>query len=154
MWLPIEQWWQQRTQREQRLLTVAAGLLIILSFYLLLLRPLHAEHQRAHKRLLVAQQQWQWLNEQIEQHPHLLQHPQTRLTGPQLVLWFKELSRSLALNAQIRHKNNRVVLQFESASSKAVADLLNQLQTRRVQVLELSLSQDGGQVQGRIEVVP
>lgn len=154
MWSQIEQWWIQRTQREQGLLITAAGLLIALLFYLALWRPLHIEHERVHKRLRAAQQQWQWLNEQIAQHPKLLQHPPPRWTAARLAQWLDALNRSLGLNARIQHEGARVVLQLEAAPPAAVAGLLNRLQAQVVQVLELALTQDGGRVKARIEVAP
>ncbi len=154
MWSQIEAWWEQRTQREQGLLLIAMGLLVSLLFYMVLWRPVHGEHQRAQKRLDAARQQWQWLNEQVRQHPELLQRPQPQMSMERLRQWLEALNRSLGLNAQVQQVDDRVVLRFKSAPSMAVVGLLNRLQQAPVKVVKMRLSSSQGRVQGEVEVRP
>lgn len=62
---PAGQYWLQLAPREQKLLTFMMGFLLLFLVYSLVLEPIQAEHKQAQQRLELAQNQWQWLNEQI-----------------------------------------------------------------------------------------
>lgn len=62
---PAGQYWLQLAPREQKLLGVMTVFLVLFLLYSLLWEPIQAEHKQAQQRLELAQNQWQWLNEQI-----------------------------------------------------------------------------------------
>lgn len=62
---PAGQYWLQLAPREQKLLGFMGVFLVWLLLYSVLWAPIQAERKQAQQRLELAQNQWQWLNEQL-----------------------------------------------------------------------------------------
>ncbi len=69
MWMQINQAWSQLAERERKMLMLLAGFLVLVLFYLVLWSPLHSAYQQAQQDEQRAQQQWQWLSDQVRQNP-------------------------------------------------------------------------------------
>jgi len=71
MLMQINQAWSTLDSREQVLLKVLLAFLIVVIMYLLIWAPITSNKQNAQKQLYLAQQEWQWLNEQVNAINHL-----------------------------------------------------------------------------------
>lgn len=65
MLMQINQAWSSLDSREQVLLKALLAFLIVVIMYLLIWAPIISNKQNAQKQLYLAQQEWQWLNEQV-----------------------------------------------------------------------------------------
>lgn len=69
MWMQINQWWLSLESRERQLLQALIAFLIAVLVYLLVFKPIFDNKTAAQQSLNNAQQQWDWLNDQIPRLP-------------------------------------------------------------------------------------
>jgi len=69
MWMQINQAWSQLAERERNMLVALVAFLVVVLFYLLVWSPIHSANQQAMQSEQRAQQQWQWLNDQVLKYP-------------------------------------------------------------------------------------
>lgn len=69
MWMQINQAWSQLAERERVMVMALAVFLGMVLFYLVIWSPIHSANQQAIQSEQRAQQQWQWLNQQVIKHP-------------------------------------------------------------------------------------
>ncbi|WP_178863903.1 type II secretion system protein GspM [Thiomicrorhabdus cannonii] len=69
MWMQINQYWTQLAEREQRLLKLLAVFLGAMGFYAVVWSPIQQNHVKALQEMQSAEAQWNWLSEQVAQHP-------------------------------------------------------------------------------------
>ncbi|BCN94321.1 hypothetical protein THMIRHAM_21060 [Thiomicrorhabdus immobilis] len=65
MWMQINQAWSALDSREQKLLKALGVFLVVVILYMLIWSPIVSNKQIAQQQLQSAQQEWQWLNNQI-----------------------------------------------------------------------------------------
>ncbi|MBN2865069.1 MAG: type II secretion system protein M [Thiotrichales bacterium] len=78
MWMQSKQAWSQLADRERTLLLFLGVFLIVALFYLAIWSPIHSANQQAIQTEERAQQDWQWLSEQVQLNP-MVSRANTRL---------------------------------------------------------------------------
>ncbi|WP_052501433.1 type II secretion system protein GspM [Thiomicrospira microaerophila] len=148
--------WQGLAARERMLLQLLVVALLVLLVYRFGWQPLVAQQQQAQQRLAIAEQQWQWLNQQIpaiqQAQGQRADDAPTLQTQSQLLAHIQQTLRSQNLINQmetIRPAPNGVQVMFNQVDAPRFFQWLGRLEQQgltpeRLQVEPVS--------QGRVKV--
>ena len=113
MWMQTKQAWSQLAQRERNLLKLLGGVLMVSLFYFGLWSPMHSAHDNAKQFQQRAQQNWQWLNEQVLANP--------RVVGSQNAFRFSSQSQLMStLQSTLRNENLHLSMQAMTPTTDSI----------------------------------
>ncbi|MBN2648014.1 MAG: type II secretion system protein M [Thiotrichales bacterium] len=149
-WQPISQrflpFWQRLAQRERVLLQGLTVLLFWFLLYLLVWQPLQQGWQNAQQQRTLAQQQWQWLNEQIPAWQALESPKQTAALVDRDAL-MNQVQQSL------RERNLQMQLQQIELTTKGVKVVFKSVDAARL-FQWLAMLEQQGLVAHRAQIEP
>jgi len=113
MWMQSKQAWSQLADRERTLLMLLGVFLLVSLLYLVIWSPIHSAHDNAKQSEQRAEQNWQWLNEQVLKNP--------MVSGSQKTLRFSTQSELMSsLQSSLRNENLLSSMQAMTPASKSI----------------------------------
>lgn len=123
--------WKGFSQRDQRAIMILSGVLFCAVLYFLIWLPSEHAKQQAQQKLVLSQQKWDWLNEQV---PKVAQRgpvlPATTLTTIEGMMQFIQTQlRQLNLYQKIDHietQGQKIVVEFKQVNAPRLFRWLSQ----------------------------